>query len=440
MCNICKKWFCNCISMKEGSHAFLHLSIAHHNSVSTHKSSPFHGKCLRCSSCGSTNVFDLRYNAHEMKAGVPVLLCLSKCIAKKSQKDRNYADNAWAPIVDDRRFVSYILSAPRLGELAPKNLCIDLIRQYEVLCVSYPNITLENVQLEQTKKLEKTKLDYEDTLEYYNVFEPLLRIEESESHRNQLMDGDKHSLVHFVRDDGRHRVLASFHIHMCEYSRVIREWDRLFITYCQFQDDFEGIDSVQYEKRVNNANANRRKVRGEDEGDGAAEFLDEMNELDDASAGIYSNMVNNARIEYSGYISSLKVVDASISLYSVTLTVESKVIPDGMHAFQDGFFDIRLKDTASTTERRIFAISMMDEESSMHQTIFDIILGNKQVMNRHDFSLSKEEIDAQYNAPNLRPLNESQRIALVECLRSRFTLIQGPPGTGKTSACRVHDS
>ena len=75
----------------------------------------------------------------------------------------------------------------------------------------------------------------------------------------------------------------------------------------------------------------------------------------------------------------------------------------------------------------------------MHQTIFDIILGNKQVMNRHDFSLSTEEINAQYNAPSLRPLNESQRSALVECLRSRFTLIQGPPGTGKTSACRDRD-
>ena len=440
MCNICKKWFCNCLSMKEGSHAFLHLSIAHHNSVRTHKSSPFHGKSLCCSTCGSTNVFDLRYNTHEMKAGVPVLLCLSKCIAKKSQKDRHYADNSWYPIVDDRRFVSYILSSPRVGEQAPTNLCIELIRQYEVLCVTYPNMLLKDVQLEQAKQLEKAKLDYEDTLEYYNVFEPLLRIEQSESHRNQLMDGDKHSLVHFMRNDKTQKVVASFHIHMCEYCRVIREWDRMLITYCMYQDDFEGIDSTEYEKHMNNVNTNRRKARGGDEGDGAAEYLDEMNELDQASPGVYANMVNTARIEYSGYISSLREVDASISLYSVVLTIESRVIPTGMHAFRDGFFDIRLKDAASTIERRIHAISMMDEESSMHQTIFDIILGNKEVMNKHDFSLSKEDKEATYNAPHLRPLNESQRKALVECLQSRFTLVQGPPGTGKTSVLRVHDS
>lgn len=361
-------------------------------------------------------------------------MCLSKCISKRSRYDKRYADDSWFPIIDDRRFISPVLAQPPLGPDARNDLCVDLIRQYEVLCLSYPTLSFNKVQLEQTKRLEKTKLDYESTLEYYNVFEPLLRVEASEMQQSQLMDGDKHANVHFMRDDTRKCVVASFCIHMCEYSRTIREWDNMMLTYCLFQDDYDAIDNNEYKNHMKNLEYNRRRFRNEDESDATARIVEENNqEEDDMPAGAYANLVNEQRIEYGGSICSLEEVDPSVSLFKCTMKVERKIIPEGKPAFEDGFYDIRLRDTNSTLDRRLKAIVMMDQESSIHQTIFDVILGYKAAMNKHVFSLTPEEKRANYDAPELKPLNEPQRAALIECLQSRFTLIQGPPGTGKTS-------
>ena len=429
-CRICKRWYCNSINLKEGSHAFLHMSYARHYSATSHPSTVLKGQKYYFS-CGNNNIFDLQYRIIN---GNVKIQCLSICLTKESLKDKSFDIDSWKPVIDDRRISTNLCLIPRETPQCAM-LSAALIRQYEHQRITNKTLRIEDVKVMDNSQLRHTQEEYNDALEFFQVFEPLLRIEEYDQQQSSLVDGDKHVYVSFFREHAEKgfRVVAVFRIHQSEYSRTVRQWDDMMLTWCSFQDDMnEEIDDQYFKKKLKNGN--RARFAKMETRDQLVEMVENQNQMDDEDVenGDYANLLSNERIEYMGEVKTMSVIQEEIGYYECKVNITRKQVPARVHPFQNGYYDIRLKDASSLLNRRLEAIKSLDNPESVHQEIYEVILGNKHSMNKHSFYISHKDRKLSVDAPNIRPLNESQHDAVVHALRSRFTLIQGPPGTGKT--------
>ena len=427
-CRICKRWFCNSTDVRQGSHIFLHMSYTRHYQALSHKESALKGARFRCS-CGNANLFDLYFRKVN---GEVKIRCLPACLSKNALEDKAFDMDLWKPVVDDRRIAPAICTIPTQTEYC-SILSAQRISQYEHQRIANKSLRIEDVVVKDYSQIRHTQQEYDDSLAYYKVFEPLIRIEEYDQRQSSLIDGDKHVYVSFYREhykQGYHPI-AVFQVHLTEYSRKITQWDNLVLTWCSNQDDLEqDQDDEYFETKASPRGSKRNRM---DEHENLLEMAENQNQLDEEllQTNDYDNLLNY-RIEYTGKVKKISATRPEVNLFECRLVITNKDVPRNVPAYKNGYYDIRLQEVGSSASRRLTAIKLLDDEKAISQHIYNIFLGNKSMMNKREFYVSHRDRERSFDAPNLRPLNQSQHDAIAYALQSEFTLIQGPPGTGKT--------
>ncbi|KAF5330996.1 hypothetical protein D9619_005221 [Psilocybe cf. subviscida] len=175
-CLICSKWFCNSRGNTSASHIVNHLVRAKHKEVILHAESPLGETTPECYNCGSKNVFMLGFIPAKSDT-VVVLLCRQPCAA--ISKDISWNASLWAPLIDDRSFLSWLVKPPSETEqLRSRQISFNQINRLEDLWREDANATLEDLQKPGVDdEPQPILLRYEDAYQYQNIFGPLVKIE-----------------------------------------------------------------------------------------------------------------------------------------------------------------------------------------------------------------------------------------------------------------------
>jgi regulator of nonsense transcripts 1 len=193
-CLICSKWFCNSRGNTSASHIVNHLVRAKHKEVILHAESPLGETTPECYNCGSKNVFMLGFIPAKSDT-VVVLLCrcvsfsdarFKRCnIPVHSQpcatisKDISWNAALWAPLIDDRSFLSWLVKPPSETEqLRSRQISFQQINRLEDLWRENSKATLEDLEKPGVDdEPQSILLRYEDAYQYQNIFGPLVKIE-----------------------------------------------------------------------------------------------------------------------------------------------------------------------------------------------------------------------------------------------------------------------
>ncbi|KAH9843125.1 P-loop containing nucleoside triphosphate hydrolase protein [Rhodofomes roseus] len=175
-CLICSKWFCNSRGNTSASHIVNHLVRAKHKEVILHAESPLGETVPECYNCGSKNVFMLGFIPAKSDT-VVVLLCRQPCAA--ISKDISWNSALWAPLIDDRSFLSWLVKPPSETEqLRSRQISFQQINRLEDLWRENANATLEDLEKPGVDdEPQPILLRYEDAYQYQNIFGPLVKIE-----------------------------------------------------------------------------------------------------------------------------------------------------------------------------------------------------------------------------------------------------------------------
>jgi regulator of nonsense transcripts 1 len=106
----------------------------------------------------------------------------------------------------------------------------------------------------------------------------------------------------------------------------------------------------------------------------------------------------------------------------------------------DGKYLVKEKESTSSYQRMIDALDVfrMKKSNLFNKDIQHLIIGNKDFSNENEYfknaQLPKSLYLKEFENTNL---NESQKNAIKNCFKNKFSIIKGPPGTGKTLVIAV---
>ncbi|KAJ1976709.1 ATP-dependent RNA helicase, partial [Dimargaris verticillata] len=177
-CMGCQKWFCNARGNTSGSHIVTHLVLARHKEVMLHPESPLGETILECYNCGCRNVFLLGFIPAKSDT-VVVLLCRQPCASMTHSKDMTWDVSQWLPLIDDRCFLSWLVTMPSEQEqLRARQVNTQQITRLEDAWRAQPDADFDSLERpHQGTEPDKIKLRYDDGYQYQSIFGPLVQME-----------------------------------------------------------------------------------------------------------------------------------------------------------------------------------------------------------------------------------------------------------------------
>lgn len=179
----CGKWFCNSgngSSFGGASHIVRHLVKAKHKEVSLHAESALGETVLECYNCGCRNIFLLGFVPAKTEQ-VVMLLCREPCLSSGAikEKDTDWDISAWQPLIDEKRFIEWLVKVPdEACESRARHLYGQQIAMLEEMWKQNPLAKLDESAKKVTGPLlPRVPLRFEDSGQYVQIFEPLIRLE-----------------------------------------------------------------------------------------------------------------------------------------------------------------------------------------------------------------------------------------------------------------------
>lgn len=301
---------------------------------------------------------------------VVVLLCRQPCASSTKEKDVNWDSNRWQPLIEDRSFLPWLVTAPTDAEqLRARHLTPPMIAKLEEMWKDDANATVAD--LEKAANIDDEPfpvlLKYDDPYHYQNIFGPLVKMESDYDKKLKEAQSEDGLVVRW--DFGlNNKHLVSFVLPKIESGDVkLAVGDEMRIKYKgELRAPWEGV-------------------------------------------GYVIKIPNNASD------------DVQLELRK---TGHDKSVPtECTHNFSADYVWKATSYDRMQVAMKTFAV----DEMSVSGYIFHKLLG-------HEVAVApmKTTLPRRFNAPGLPELNGSQIAAIKAVLSSPLNLIQGPPGTGKT--------
>lgn len=420
-CNVCSKWFCNAKGVTGASHIINHLVRARHRDVQLHSDSALGDSILECYACGNRNVFLLGFIPAKADS-VVMLLCRAPCL-HASLKDAQWDPTQWLPLIEDRKFLTWLVRPPADRELMrARQLTAQQLQKLEELWKVDPSAELGDLDSASAASLLEAEAEpvcvrYDDAFHYQNIMGPLVQLEaeydrrmkESQSQPNIVVRWDtglnKKRLACFKftrRDDSELRVLTG---------------DELLLKY---DGDAAGNAPWQSTGTV-------VKISATDEM--TLEIRNVQGAPIDQTTGFLVEFVWKVRASFKRQASSVCI----LLCYRILTFVRSL------------FSRSRVQSTSFDRAQKALKTFAIDEYS-VTGYVYHLLLGHEPETPQ----AIKINMPHSIFAPGLPELNYSQVSAVKAVLTQPLSLIQGPPGTGQCAStstmlwrhlsCSVHVS
>jgi len=368
-CLACNKWFCSARGSANSSHIVHHLVRARHKEVQLHPQSSLGDTVLECYNCGTKNVFLLGFIPAKSDT-VVVLLCRQPCAANTSAKDMSWDISRWQPLIEDRSFLSWLVTTPTDAEqLRARHLSPSVLVRLEEMWKEDGNATFSD--LNKVTNIDDDPqpvlLKYDDPYHYQNIFGPLVKMESD--YDKKLKEAQSEDGLVVKWDFGlNNKHLASFVLPKIESGDVkLAVGDEMRLKYKgELRPPWEGVGYV---------------------------------------IKIPNNQSDEVRLE-------------------LRKTGNDKSVPtECTHNFSADYVWKATSYDRMQVAMKTFAV----DELSVSGYIFHKLLG-------HEVAVApmKTTMPKKFTAPDLPELNGSQISAIRAVLSTPLSLIQGPPGTGKT--------
>lgn len=246
-CLGCEKWFCNGRGNTTSSHIVHHLVRARHKEIQLHADSNLGDTVLECYNCGNKNVFLLGFIPAKADT-VVVLLCRQPCAANTSSKDMSWDISRWQPLIEERAFLPWLISAPSDAEqLRARHLSAPMMAKLEELWKENSSATLSSLadSANIDDEPHPVLLKYDDPYQYQNIFGPLVKMESD--YDKKLKEAQSEDNLSVKWDFGlNNKHIASFELHKIESGDVkLAVGDEMRLRYSgELHPHWEGVGYV----------------------------------------------------------------------------------------------------------------------------------------------------------------------------------------------------